>query len=290
MHSSKLSFEIYTFQFRPLLPCVTGSLFEDLTAERKAIMENKNSRFKELPFNVTYLKNQEILRCQPIFEKDDIIAFKLANKRKMDVEMNFEIKTFEAHPSVIVIINNNPNIQRIAIQIKKDAFTTPDVVASILRKAYNKALKKYELEIKINKEYAASEFWDEVSTYKESIQKVRFNLDYPNLPCLHKYITEDLRALSERSGSTQTSLELNAVNPESCLTLDENDIELQNLVKASSIAGNPITLKIKGLRAYLKTGNTDVIMQLDEMEIQGNNASEIVDAFNSIINEIENEE
>lgn len=285
MHSSKLSFEIYTFQFRPILPCVNGSLFEDLSAERKAIMQNKNSRFRELPFNVTYLKNQEILRLQPLFEEDDIIAFKLANKRKMDVEMNFEIKTFEAHPSVIVIINNDPDIQRIAIQIKKDAFTTPDVVASILRKAYNKALKRYELEIKINKEYVPSEFWEEVSNYKDSIQKVRFNFDYPNLPSVHKYLTDELKALSERSGSTQTSLELNAVNPESCLSLNEDDIELKNLVKASSIAGNPIALKVKGLRSYIKTGKTDVVLQLDELEIQGNNASEISKAFKSIITE-----
>ena len=150
-------FDIYTFQFSPIIEDGTLS-FEDIEAERKRIMENKNEFFEEVLTSATFVHRSKSLPLVVEYSDQDLKVIRIANIKTIEIERDFVKEWTENQPSCIVIIYNNAEVQRIAIEQKIEAFTDTKVVSSILNKTFNYKLRHYNLAIKINKEYNAQDF------------------------------------------------------------------------------------------------------------------------------------
>ena len=150
------------------------------------------------------------------------------------------------------------------------------------------SLYGYGLSIEVKKEYEKKEFWDLISNQTKGVSMVRFSFSYPNLPRVHQSINELICSESKVVHSKQTTLEYRTDNSEQ-LDLQESNPQLSGLVDASANSGHPITIKAKGIRKFIHTGNTtkriyieDLEANIQEGDLFQKTAEKIVECLNSV--------
>ncbi|MEQ3057764.1 MAG: hypothetical protein ACLUER_12570 [Odoribacter splanchnicus] len=273
-------FDIYTFQFSPIIEDGTLS-FEDIEAERKRIMENKNEFFEEVLTSATFVHRSKSLPLVVEYSDQDLKVIRIANIKTIEIERDFVKEWTENQPSCIVIIYNNAEVQRIAIEQKIEAFTDTKVVSSILNKTFNYKLRHYNLAIKINEEYNVQEFWNIASQYEKSIKKLRFEFNYPNLPRVTKNLNSALKNASEIVNSTRSAIEFNAEDEKTLQNINVNNKTINGLVKASAEGGTPIKMRVKGYKKYVETGNKAKTIEFD-LDLSTENIEEVKDILREL--------
>ena len=260
-------YTLYTFQFSPLFSEYQGSLFEEyaLPSDEYA-MDNKNKALHDiLNGNIAFKYGNKHLSMFPISNEDDIIIFKIANKKTLILEKDFKPSLVINEPSVYVIIHNSPEVQRIAIEQNKSIFSDTKVVASIIQRSLLQYLKGYNLSISIKREFQVSEFWDIANRYKGSISMIRFQFEYPNLPRARDNASKMLKELSIDTNSRTSKIELCA-DENATLLIDPENEELNGLAKASAETGNNVIFKAKKIRSQIRTGNTTRTLIIEDVE------------------------
>lgn len=262
------SYILYTYQFAPIIND-GGNLFQsapDVTQR----MELKQTYLQEILSNVDFKfnsKREGVFEHQLRYSSNGIVILKLANNKQLSLEENFKKKRYNYSPSCFVIIDNRQNVQHIAIEDAPTAFSTTDVVRNIMEYSLKKALKTYGLTISIKKEYQKTEFWHLLEQYPKGVSMVRFHFSYPNLPRVSESINTLISNQSKITNSKSTTFELKSSDSEQ-LSLSNDNEELNSLVNASADSGNVITLKVKGLRRYVKTGETTKKFEIEDLEVQ----------------------
>lgn len=261
-------FIVYTYQFSPVLH-FQGRIGEEILSMQER-MERKQEFFQNILNELSQegshfnYRNREYnhLTCMNV---QGIVVLKLANNTNTFIEQDFHREALPNHPSCYVIIDNRQDVQHILIEDKADAFTSTDVVKSILNTFFAHRLEDYGLEISISKSYQAKEFWDTIRQYPQGIQMVRFQMSYPNLPAVWQSIGDMIRESSMQTNSHKTSIEFHSQQGE-LLTLDENNANINGLVGASAEGGVPVVIKVNGIRAHKKTGTTEKSIEIDSIE------------------------
>ena len=244
-------FDIYTFQFSPIIEDGTLS-FEDIEAERKRIMENKNEFFEEVLTSATFVHRSKSLPLVVEYSDQDLKVIRIANIKTIEIERDF---------------------------VKE--WTDTKVVSSILNKTFNYKLRHYNLAIKINKEYNAQDFWDIASQYEKSIKKLRFEFNYPNLPRVTKNLNSALKNASEIVNSTRSAIEFNAEEKKTLQNINANNKTINGLVKASAEGGTPIKMRVKGYKKYVETGNKAKTIEFD-LDLSTKNIEEVKDILREL--------
>lgn len=273
-------FNVYTYQFAPDFKQL--SLFEENNMTPEQAMTQKNKIFADIVNSletISYRNKQH--KVFFVLKNNDFFIFRINNSRKITIEKGFQKRTDVDEPSCYVIIHNGNNVQRIAIESDINAFQDTDTITHIIEKAVKNRLEQFGLKISIKKEYYKKEFWDIVRANPHQISKVTFVFDYPNLPRVRELIGDALKSTSKNTRSTKTTLSLEAEKEDS-LYLDEQDKEIENLVKGSSNSGSQISLKIKGFKKTKYIGETTKSVELNELEINGDpqKVKEIIEALN----------
>lgn len=170
---------------------ILGKLFDDDYNKKEEIKFTGKSEKKE--YTHKYLMPPT----------DDIIIMRVANKKiRGFINAKFERETKEDFPNCIVIIDNRPGIQRIAIEVKKHVFQKDVTLTNILEYSLSKVLRGYSLNIELLKIQNSQTFWSYVNdtqTYPQGFYKVKFRLPHINLDRLHSAIdrlvdaTRDMR-------------------------------------------------------------------------------------------------
>lgn len=261
-------FVVYTYQFFPISNPQTR-IGEDLLSVREC-MKKKQEFLQSILDKLTNeqlhfrYRNREYkhLLCM---NEQGIVILKLANNTKTFIEQDFQKASLQNHPSCFVLIDNRPDIQHILIEDKTAAFTSTDVVNSILSSFFTQQLEKYGLKITINKAYQEREFWDTIRQYPEGVQMVRFQMLYPNLPQVWRNVGDMIKESSIETNSHKTRIEFHSKKGE-LLTLNEDNKNVNELVNASAEGGLPIVLKVNGFKAYKKTGSTEKSIEIDSLE------------------------
>lgn len=262
------SYIIYTYQFAPIIndganlfqsTLDVGQRMESKQTYLQGILLDKNFKFNS--------KREGIFEHQLRYNSNGVIILKLANNKQLSLEENFKKKKHNYSPSCFVIIDNRQDVQHIAIEDNSTAFSTTDVVRNIMECSLRKALKIYGLTISIKKEYQKTEFWRLLEHYPKGVSMVRFHFSYPNLPRVSESINTLISNQSKITNSKSTTFELKSSDSEQ-LSLSNDNEELNGLVNASADSGNVITLKVKGLRRYIKTGDTTKKFEIDDLETQ----------------------
>lgn len=262
-------FIVYTYQFSPIVNFHTR-IGEDILSMQER-MDRKQEFFQNILDELIQndrihfrYRNREYNHLSRINERG-IVILKLANNTNAFIEQDFHREALPNHPSCFIIIDNRQDVQHILIEDKAEAFTSTDVVKSILSTSFAHWLEEYGLEITINKAYQEREFWDTIRQYPQGIQMVRFQMSYPNLPAVWHSVGDMIRESSLETNSHKTSIEFHSQQGE-LLTLDEHNENLNGLVNASAEGGIPIVLKVSGFRAHKKTGTTEKSIEIDSLE------------------------
>lgn len=257
---------VYTYQFSPIVT-KQRNLFENNPQSLADIMSHKQEIFGSL-FNdeLRFVGKSTEHSHRILYNQDNIIVFKLANRKYQNLEEDFNIRRHEYSPSCLVIIDNRRNIQHIAIEEDVVAFQDTQTVANILTQTFSNYLRRHRLRIEIQREFQDSEFWNLIRQYPNGISMVRFTFSYPNLPRVSSSIDNMISEASRVTNSQQTIFEFNAA-PNNQLTLEKRNRKLSGLAKASADSGNVITLKAKGYRRYIQTGHTSKSLEIDNLEV-----------------------
>lgn len=276
---STMNFNIYTYQFKPIYQQRT--LFCDPDLEAQKAMDKKNIIFAEALKNAIFAYRNKRHNVQFIVSTSDFFIFRISNPRKIKIEKSFKVIEETNEPSVYVIINNDKEVQRIALQQDPLAFSDTNVIASIITSTVRQVLQDAFLQISIRREYSRSEFWDIVKSNSDQITSIKFKFDYPNLPRVRSLIPEMLKDASARTRSSTTTLEFEAEKDET-LYIDENDRDIQELNNGAADCGSEVAIGIKGLKRKIRTGHTTKEIELDELQIIGN-PEDIKDILKSIV-------
>ena len=179
----------------------------------------------------------------------------------------FEQEQIETWPHVIVIINNKPDVQIIAVSRNTRAFRSGSVVAKILQENLESVLQKYQLSIQIEALFEKSEFWNLVEKYQNQIISVNFELISPNMANISKTLNLDLARLNADTNSHRTDLKLNS-SEGSTLEINQENPLVNSLVDYSSEGGGNIELKLKGLKKVIRTPKSVREISIDELSAQ----------------------
>lgn len=261
-------FIIYTYQFSPVSNPQTA--FDRKVIPLSERMEKKQefieSFFNKETDNKFKFKNRHF-KHKLLFNEGNVTIFKLANQKNTSFEEDFQKKQISVSPSCLVIIDNRKDIQRIYIEQKSTSFTEPNVVAKIIQSTFCKYLGGYGLNLEVNKEYQVSEFWNIINKYPNNVTMVKFQLKYPNLPRVWQSVQEVIKETSKDTNSHETTLQYKS-DDDGFLDLNNDNEQINGLAKASADSGSVITLKARGFRAYIKTGNTEKGIEIKDLEVK----------------------
>jgi len=212
----------------------------------------------------------------------DIFVVRIAVKRALTTNPEpFSEQSQINWPSITVVINNHPSVQKMAIEHNRKGFQNTVTVAGIFEGNLNEILKADNLGVFPEPTFEKNEFWTIVERYRNRIIKATFELVSPNMANLSKALTIDLADLHETTNTKETKIELNS-GEASHLDLDRNNPLINGLVDYAAGGGGNIALKVKGLKRTIHTANSIQEESIDELKVEGS-AKEIADAFKAIL-------
>ena len=195
-------FQLYNFQFGKILGNEQVNLFgesdtlmpagEAFPQKQKIlqeILENDYNHTEAIRF--THRRHQKVYTHKHLMQPlDDITVMRIANKKKTKrTDKNFQIVDEEDYANCLVIIDNRPGIQRLAIEVKKSVFSSDTYLSEIISHTLNLLLKKYSLHIELMHLQDSQKFWsliDDKKNYPMGFYKIKFHLPYLNLERLKK--------------------------------------------------------------------------------------------------------
>ena len=195
-------FQLYNFQFGKIMGNEQVNLFGEsdtlMPAEKafpqkqeilQKMLENDFNHVEEIRF--THRRYQKEYTHKHLMRPlDDITVMRIANKKKARrTDKDFQIVDEEDYANCLVIIDNRPGIQRLAIEVKKSVFSSDTFLSEIISHTLNLLLKKYNLHIELMHLQDPKKFWsliDDKKTYPTGFYKIKFHLPYLNLERLQK--------------------------------------------------------------------------------------------------------
>lgn len=260
-------FDIFTYQLSTISQSVQLSLFDtQLTSEE--IFKKKNE-ILNLIFNadLSFYHRRHKLKYKIEYFSNDYILLRLANIKTVHIEESFHRKSFTSEPSCLIVIDNTSSSQTIGIESDKASFDNSFTIVKIIQKALERSLNKHNLKIKFNPKYEEKDLWNLLNKHYKQIEGLKFEFEYPNLPRVNKYLSDELRDISKTLHSDKTRLEFIAGDKNNLENLNPNNHNLNNLVKASAEGAGPVKIKIKGYKRWEMPGNKVKSVEYDELEI-----------------------
>lgn len=280
-------YDIFTYQLS-VVPNLQLSLFDEQMSKAE-LMEKKNIFFNEI-FNseLSFYHRRNKLNYKIEYRTDEFTLLRLANKRTVHIEREFHRESFDSEPSCLVGIYNTPETQYFLVESDRISFGTSFTVIRIIEKAFEKELSKLNFRINIHPKYEEKEFWNLLDRYPYQVEGLRFEFEYPNLPRVNKYLSDELKQASKALNSGKTKIEFLAPDDSILDNLVKDNIELNSLVKSSAEGAGPVKIKIKGLRRWESTDNKVKSYEFDSLEVDA--PSEMVyDYVNSLKNLLRHE-
>lgn len=241
------TFVLYNYQFSKIEEPVERDLFGESPIEMDAetAYPQKQELFGRLlqedyrglhPIRFVGPRGKEYYHQYVIAPTDNIIVMRISNRRTQTLtNINFQKRHEEDYPYCVVIIDNRPGIQRMAIESKTKAFPNVKTLQNILETTFNgrMALRRFSLNIALAHLQNASKFWEyakDTRNYAAGFHKVTFHLPYINLERLKKAHQSFLQE-SRASFDCKLDIELTApVGGAGRVRLDERDKFQKGLV------------------------------------------------------------
>lgn len=260
------TFELFRYQLLPLSQHQQELFSKYYTAEE--IREEKNSFFQHILDHLPTFKHRGLeIRRKVDFQNGEITIFKLSTHKNIDrYTEEFQRERLETWPHVTIVVNNDPNVQSLAISRNIEAFSSAKAVANLLEYTFNVALRKYGLSIHIRERFEKTDFWELVAEYSMRIKRVRFEMVSPNMANISHVLKLDLKQLNRESNSQRTTIELEAVDGAN-LELSPDNTLISSCVTYASEGGGDIAVKVKGIKKIIRTSSTVKSIRVDELEL-----------------------
>ena len=262
--SKQTTFEVFRYQLvvDKTLPINLFQKYE--TADQ--VRADKNNIFQQVvakeDFN--FKGSNSELTSKFLYTDGTMSYFRLGVKRSTTLySKDLSPHSEENYPNIIIAFNNDPTVQKIAIQTNTAAFKETNIVSNIIQETLENELKDYNLSFYTEPIYDTQEFWNLVKKYPKQIKQLTFDLISPNMANITKNLQLNLKQLYEDTNTHKTKVELNADN-ESYLEIKEESKFVNSLVKYSADGGGNIFMKVAGKRKLLHTAQSPEEFDIDK--------------------------
>lgn len=279
-----LNFHIFRYHLNPLSNDLQQlQLFPNEMKSPEELKERKNDFFNETLNELDFYKDERNpLKVE--HNENEYFLIKLAQKKSTKIVQDFEDFEINNEPFVYIIINNNPEVQKIAISENSDAFSEPKVVRNILIKLFNKGLSKYGLGVGIEEMFKKESFWKFVNSHRSEIKLIDFKYIRPNLANISKSLPQDFRDFTDSVNSKESHIVIKAPDKGILENIDKSNNIINGLVEYTSEGAGDIKLQIKGYKKRYSTKENPVVIQISEAKIEGP-AEQVIKAYQTIISE-----
>jgi len=280
--SRQVSFEVFRYQL-VVDKALQMNMYEYKSAEE--IRADKNNIFQNLLTNENFkfFNSQSPITSKLLYTNGTLSYFKLAVKRNTKLyKKDFSEDYIENYPNIIVAINNDPAVQKIAIQNNSIAFKDCSTVSHIIQNSIDTNIKKTNLSFYVEPLFDKKEFWNLVRKYPKQVKQVTFKLISPNVSNISKNLQLNLKELYEDTNTQKTTLELNA-EEKSYLDIKESSTFVNSLVDYSADGGGNIQMRVKGIRKALHTAQSPSDFNVDELLLKSNDWGKWDELFKDIL-------
>lgn len=263
--NSKVYFEVFRYQILPSTQNVQGNIFKRFRTIDE-LKKRKNKIFEQILNKISSLTYREArLNCKIDLNDAPWFVLEINTQKSVPIESeDFKKERIDSWPHVTVIINNDPEVQLIAISRNKKAFTSGKVVAEILKDNFQDALNEYCLDLQVEALFKKKAFWDLIDKYEGKVASVKFELISPNMSNISKSLQLDLRQLKLDTNSHRTDLKLNS-GKDSVLEINRKSEYIHSLVDYSADGGGDIEIRLKGIKKTMKTSEGVRELIIDEV-------------------------
>lgn len=179
----------------------------------------------------------------------DIIIMRIANEKTKEVIQDFKAHSVLHEPPCYVIIDNRDRCRRIAIQKKKEAFSTTDSLKNILKEVLDKRMRAdHNIGLELHPQFYPRDFYKAWELREQYISSIRFSLNGGNIPDNYKLdemgimswvIEQNEESFKKKYNSV---LELNLPSDKTFLQVDYSSAFIRNLVNLHAVTGACIEL------------------------------------------------
>lgn len=215
------------------------------------------------PFQFVNKSKKEFWHLQVVKPQDEVYVMRVANVTNVTItDEHLTARNYADYRNCLVIIDNRPGIQRIAIERKTKAFSDTKTVARILEASLCRLLRAKLLKVKLTAVYGTSVFWNTLNAYPDGFRKVRFHFPFLNLERLTKVMDKYLKSARE---DWDSDLDFSfGANEGGVVKIDPKNERQRALVEGASGAGEYIVLYPKGKRRPVYCGKDQfVVMGID---------------------------
>ena len=284
--TKNVAFEVFRYQLVVDKTMQTNAFKNYESPEQ--VRADKNNIFKDIITNQNFRFNSSStnIKSKLLYQKDDMYYFKISTRRKARIyKEDFTEDTIDNFPNIIVAINNNPNVQKIAIQTTTNPFKDAEAVRRFIVESVDTKMKSHSLSFYLEPIFDKQDFWHFVRKYPNQITQLNFSFISPNLANISKNLTIDLKQAYEDTNMHKAKFEMNA-QKDSVLKIDEDGKFVKGLVSYIADGGGTdggITAKILGRRDVLNTAQNPNEFSIDEKLIKDNNWDELDKLFKDIL-------
>ena len=281
--SKQTTFEVFRYQLvvDKTLPINLFQKYE--TADQ--VRADKNNIFQQVVAKEGFnFKGSNSELTSKFLYSDGIMSyFRLGVKRSTTLySKDLSPHSEENYPNIIIAFNNDPTVQKIAIQTNTAAFKETNIVSNIIQETLENELKDYNLSFYTEPIYDTQEFWNLVKKYPKQIKQLTFDLISPNMANITKNLQLNLKQLYEDTNTHKTKVELNADN-ESYLEIKEESKFVNSLVKYSADGGGNIFMKVAGKRKLLHTAQSPEEFDIDKNLLEDIDWDKLNEKFKNIL-------
>lgn len=214
----------------------------------------------EHPYQLENAKGTPYWHRQIVKPQDDVYVMRIAHVSNVTItDANLKETDFDDYRNYLVIIDNRPGIQRIAIEHKPKVFKTSKPVSLILETTLCKLLKQKMLKVKLSAVYGTNVFWTTVKGHPEGFKKVSFHFPHLNLERLTNAMDKYLTTARE---DWDSDLDFSfGANEGGTVKIDPKNERQRALVEGASGAGTYIRMVPNGKRNPIYCGKNEYVMQ-----------------------------
>lgn len=260
-------FDLYRYQLLPLTRNVQLDLLRK-PHSIESLKEQKNQFFADAltqlgARGLTHRQIEIIHRLD--MQSGNWFVFHFAARKSLSrSRRDFNIERIDDWPNVILIINNAPDVQGIAISRNPKAFSSSSVLAKALVTNLQDILLTYQLHIEIEALFETQAFWSLVEQHKGKITSLTFELVSPNMPNISKSLEIDLAQINAETNSHRTDVRLNSGSG-SVLEIKKDNKIVNSLVDYASAGGGDIVMRVRGLKKSIRTSKSLREIEVDEL-------------------------
>ena len=269
----KLKFAIYNYNFLRIIEPNKQLQLEFPEWQKVDVeesFENRQQMFGDIlqsdyhtPYQFESARGKQYWHRQVVKPQDEVYVMRVANVTNVTItDEQLKSKDYADYRNCLVIVDNRPGIQRVAIERKTKAFSDTKTVAGILETSLCKLLRQKLLKVKLTAVYGTNVFWTTLNDYPDGFRKVRFHFPPLNLERLTKVMDKYLKTARE---DWDSDLDFSfGANEGGVVKIDPDTERQRALVKGASGGGVWIEMYPKGKRRPVYCGkNQFVVMNVD---------------------------